>query len=71
MVIVKVDSSNDNMKSLRHIQIQLKYIRKLRNFGLITLDYIQIEKNQTCPFTKVLSHNMIDTASKEMSLRFT
>jgi hypothetical protein len=68
-LIVKVDSSKDNMKSSRHIKRWLKSIRKMRNSGVITLDYIQTEKNCTCPFTKGMSHNVIDSASKEMSLR--
>jgi hypothetical protein len=65
-VIVKVDSLKDNMKSLRHIKRWLKSIKKMRNSGVITLDYIYTEKNLTDSFTKGLSHNMIDAASKEM-----
>jgi hypothetical protein len=68
-VIVKVDSSNDNMKSSRHIKRQLKSVRKMRNSGVITLDYIHTENNLTDPFTKGLSRNVIDAASKEMCLR--
>jgi hypothetical protein len=33
------------------------------------LNYIHTEKNLANPFTKRLSRNVIDTASKEMSLR--
>jgi hypothetical protein len=69
MVIVKVDSSKDNMKSSRHIKRRLKYVRKIRNSGFITLDYIHTEKNLTDPFTKGVSHNVIGTTSKEMGLR--
>jgi hypothetical protein len=69
MVIVKVDSSKDNMKSLRHIKRWLKSVRKMRNSGVITLDYIHTEKNLTDPFTKGLSRNVIDDASKGMGLR--
>jgi hypothetical protein len=61
MVIVKVDSSKDNIKSSR----------KMRNFGVITLDYIHTEKNLADPFTKGLSHNVIEAASKEMGLGLT
>jgi hypothetical protein len=68
MVIVKVDSSKENMKSSRHIKRRLKSIRKIRNSEVITLNYIHIEKNLTDPFTKGLSRNVIDAASKEMSL---
>jgi hypothetical protein len=67
MVIVKVDNSKVNMKSSRHIKIQLKYVRKMRNSGVITLDYIHIEKNMAYPFTKGLSRNVIDVATKEIS----
>jgi hypothetical protein len=68
-VIVKVDSSKDNMRSSRHIKRRLKAIRKMRNSRVITLDYIHTKKNLANSFTKGLSHNVIDTASKEMDLR--
>jgi fructose-1,6-bisphosphatase/inositol monophosphatase family enzyme len=67
-VIVKVDNSKDNMKSSRHIKRRLKSIRKMRNYGVITLDYIHTEKNLADLFTKWLSCNVIDAASKEMGL---
>jgi hypothetical protein len=69
MVMVKVDSSKDNMESSRHIKRRLKSVRKMRNSGVITLDYIHTEKKLADLFTKGLSHNVIDTASKEMSFR--
>jgi hypothetical protein len=69
MVIVKVDSSQDNMKSSRHIKKRLKSVRKMRNSRVIILDYIHTEKNLEDPFTKGLSRNVIDTVSKEMGLR--
>jgi hypothetical protein len=69
MVIVKLDSSKDNMKLSRHIKRRLKSIRKMRNSGVITLDYIHTEKNLADLFTKGLSRNVIDVASKEMDLR--
>jgi hypothetical protein len=68
-VIVKVDSSKDNMKLSRHIKRWLKSIKKMRNFVVITLDYIHTEKNLADPFIKGLSRNVIDAASKKMSLR--
>jgi hypothetical protein len=68
-VIVKVDSSKDNMKSSRHIKRWLKSVRIMRNSGIITLNYIHIEKNLSDPFTKGLSCNVIDAASKEICLR--
>jgi hypothetical protein len=67
-MIVKVDNSNDNMKSSRHIKRRLMSIRKMRISRVITLNSIYTEKNLTDPFTKGLSHNVIDTASKGMCL---
>jgi hypothetical protein len=66
MVIVKVDSSKDYMNPSRHIKRWLKSVSKMRNSGVITLDYIHTEKNLVDPFIKGLSRNMIDDASKEM-----
>jgi hypothetical protein len=63
-LIVKVGSSNDNMKSSRR---RLKSVRKMRNSRVITLDYIQTDKNLTYLFTKGVSHNVIDAAYKDMS----
>jgi hypothetical protein len=52
MVIVKVDISKDNIKSSRHIKRRLKSVRKMRNFRVITFDYIHTEKNLANLFTK-------------------
>jgi fructose-1,6-bisphosphatase/inositol monophosphatase family enzyme len=68
-VITKVTSTKDNLKSSRHVRRQLKSVRKLRNSGVIAIDYVQTAKNMVDPFTKGLSRNVIDSASKEMSLR--
>jgi hypothetical protein len=68
-VIVQVDSSKNNIKSSRHIKRRLKSVRKMRNSGIVTLDYIHTEKSLTDPFTNGLSHNVIDAASKEVGLR--
>ena len=68
-VITKVSSSKDNMKSSRHIQRRLKSVRKMRNSGVIVLDYIQTSKNLADLFTKGLSRNVIDNASREMGMR--
>jgi hypothetical protein len=65
-VIVKVESSKNNIKSSRHIKRLLNSIRKIKNSGVITLYYIHSEKNLTYPFTKGLSRNVIDAVSKEM-----
>jgi hypothetical protein len=68
-MIIKVDSSKDNMKSSRHIKRWLKSIRKMRNSRVITLDYIQTEKNLADLLTTGLPRNVMDVASKEMGLR--
>jgi hypothetical protein len=68
-VITKVTSTKDNLKSSRHVKRRLKYVRKLRNSRGICMDYVQMVKNLTNPFTKGLSSNVIDSASKEMGLR--
>jgi hypothetical protein len=36
-VITKVNSPRDNMKCTRHMKRHLKSVRKLRNFGVISL----------------------------------
>jgi hypothetical protein len=63
-VIVKVDSSKDNIKSSRHIMRRSKSIKKMRNSRVITLDYIQTKMNLADLFTNGLLRNVIDTASK-------
>ena len=68
-MIVKIKSSKDTMKSSRHVKRKLKSVIKLKNTGVIALDYIQTSKNLADPFTKGLSRNVIDSASREMGLR--
>jgi len=68
-VITKVNSSKDNMKSTRHVKRRLKTVRKLRNSGVIALDYVHTSKNLADQFTKGLSRNVIDSASSEMGSR--
>jgi hypothetical protein len=57
------------MKSTRHIKRRLKSVRKLRNSGVIALDYVHTSKNPVDQFTKGLSHSVIDSSSSEMGLR--
>ena len=68
-VIVKVNSSKDNMKSSRHVKRRLKSVRKLRNSRVIALDYVQTARNLSDPSTNRLSRNVIDNASREMGMR--
>jgi hypothetical protein len=70
-VIIKVKSSKDNMKSSSHVKRRLKSVRKMINSIVIALDYINTSMNLADPFTKGLSRNMIDYASKEMGMRLT
>ena len=68
-VIMKVNSAKYNAKSSRHVKRRLNSVRKMRNSGVITVSYIQTDKNLADPFTKGLSRNVIDSASREMGLR--
>ena len=68
-MIMKVNSSKDNIKPTRHVKRRLKSVRKLRNSGVIALDYIHTSNNLTDQFTKGLSCNVIESASREMGLR--
>jgi hypothetical protein len=68
-VIIKVNSSKDNMKSTRHVKRRLKSVRKLRNTGVIALDYVNTSKNLAHQFTKGLSRNVIEGALRELGLR--
>jgi hypothetical protein len=69
IVIIKINSSKDNMKSIRHINRRLKSVGKLRNSRVIALDYVHTSKNLADQFTKGLSRSVIDSASSEMGLR--
>jgi hypothetical protein len=51
-MIIKVNSSKDNMKSSRHVKRQLKSVIKLRSSGVIALDYIPTAENLADQFTK-------------------
>jgi hypothetical protein len=68
-VITKVNSAKDNAKSTRHVKRRLKTVRKLRNSRVIIVSYIQTDKNLVDPFTKGLSLNVIEIASREMGMR--
>ena len=47
----------------------MKSIRKLRNSEVIAVAYVQTDKNLADPFTKGLSRNVIEFASREMGMR--
>jgi hypothetical protein len=67
--ITKINSSNDNIKSTRHVKRQLKSVRKLRNSGVITLDYVHTSNNLADQFTKGLSRNVIESALRKKGMR--
>ncbi|WVZ83089.1 hypothetical protein U9M48_030269 [Paspalum notatum var. saurae] len=67
--IAKVNSDKENAKSSRHVRRRVKSVRKMRHSGVISVTYIQTERNLADPFTKGLSRNVIDIASREMGLR--
>jgi hypothetical protein len=50
-VIIKVNNYKDNMKSTKHVKRRLNFIRKLRNSGIIALDYVHTSKNLANQFT--------------------
>jgi hypothetical protein len=68
-VITKVNSAKDNAKSMRHVKRRLKSVRKLTNSRVIVVVYVQTDKNMADPFTKGLSRNVIEIASRETSMR--
>jgi hypothetical protein len=68
-VITKVNSSKDNMKSTRYVKRQLKSVRKLKNSRVIALDYVHTSDNLADQFTKGISRNVIESASRDMGMR--
>jgi hypothetical protein len=59
-MIIKINSSKDNMKSIRHIKRRLESVRKLRNSKVIALDNVHTSKNLS---------DQLDSASSVMGLR--
>jgi hypothetical protein len=47
----------------------LKYVRKLRNYSVISVTYISTDKNLADPFIKGLPRNVIEITSREMGMR--
>jgi len=68
-VLIKVTSTKDNSKSSRHVKRRLKSVRKLKNSGVIAVNYIRSEKNLADPFTKGLARTTISVANMDMGLR--
>jgi hypothetical protein len=57
------------MKTIRHMKRRLKSTIKLKNYGVIALDYIHTFKNLADQFTKGLSRNVVEGVSRELGLR--
>jgi len=68
-VLIKVTSTKDNSKPSRHVKRRLKSVRKLKNSGVIAVNYIHGEKNLADPFTKGLARTTISVANMDMGLR--
>ncbi|XP_066365269.1 uncharacterized protein [Miscanthus floridulus] len=68
-ILIKVTSTKDNSKSSRHVKRRLKSVRKLKNSGVIAVNYIRSEKNLADPFTKGLARTAISVANMDMGLR--
>ena len=68
-VLIKVMSTKDNSKSSRHVKRRLKSVRKLKNSGVIAVNYIRSEKNLADPFIKGLARTAISVANMDMGLR--
>jgi hypothetical protein len=68
-VITKVNNSRNNMKSTRHVKRRLKSVKKLKNSRVIMVDYVHTSNNLADQFTKGLSCNVIESASREMGMR--
>ena len=49
--------------------MRLKSVRKLKNSGVIAVNYIRSEKNLVDPFTKGLARTTISVANMDMGLR--
>jgi hypothetical protein len=64
IVIVKVYSSRDNMKSSRYVKRRLKSVRKMRNSRVIALN--SKKSSRSFSTTIGLSRNVIDEAWREM-----
>jgi hypothetical protein len=68
-MITKVNNAKDNVKSTKQVKRRLKSVRKLRNSEVIVVAYVQTDKNLANPFTKGLSRNVIEIASREIGMR--
>jgi hypothetical protein len=68
-MITRINSSRNNMKSTRDVKRRLKSVRKLKNSGVITVDYVHTSNNLVDQFIKGLSRNVIESAWREMGMR--
>jgi hypothetical protein len=54
-VIIKVNSSRDNMKSTRHVKKRLKSNRRTRNSVVIALNYVHTSNNLANQFKELVT----------------
>jgi len=52
--LTKVKSKNHNSKSSRNIELRYEILRKLNTIGIISLNYVRLEKNLVDHLTKGL-----------------
>ncbi|WVZ83525.1 hypothetical protein U9M48_030663 [Paspalum notatum var. saurae] len=50
--IAKVNSDKENAKSSRHVRRRVKSVGKMRHSGVISVTYIQTEKNWQIPLRR-------------------
>ena len=72
-ILINCDCQSEQFKRqyevIKAYEKAVEIVRKMRNSGVIALDYVQTAKNLADPFTKGLSRHVIDEASREMGLR--
>jgi hypothetical protein len=62
-------NTKDNANSNKHIKRTLKFLRKMKNSGVIAVSYVKSENNLTDPFKKGLPRNVISVMSKNTGMR--
>ena len=68
-MLAQVMNTKDNSKSSKHIKRRHKTVRKMRNSGVIGVNYVKTKNNMTDLITKGLSRNVISVMSKDMGMR--
>jgi hypothetical protein len=68
-MLAQVMNTKDNSKSNKHIKRRLKYVRKMKNSGVIAMSYVKSDNSLADPFTKGLPWNVISVISKNIGMR--